>query len=579
MVRTILLVAVAIALLQVAVATEEDTTFTSTTVKKVRQLPEGSGGVAFKSSSNDAVPEYADGTGSTPVVVGAVAGLIALVAVFVGLLMRNRTKQTTQPSTIKPQVVIDQNQNQIETPNPTVKKTGKDLECAHVTLRNTWLNSGKADTPTQNKKSGSYDVTVIATPQAAVSAADMKSMLSSRKVTFESDDTELEEVSTPRESSLTNKKSTEWETPDDVRKLRRGDEEAPPTQPRRGMASKLIGMYEKAPVEGITLAETPSGDTETPTDASPKPQETPYRRNPPVYTIAGVDQTPHPEKQKLDKDWYEENDGGLPAINIADDGDMFEDGVRRGSEMVNPKLSRRSAREQSLDFSTEFDFSADFTKTQMTPAQWELQEKEMLAKEAANGGKLYRRAMRKQSVDVNVQDPNGIEVESENEEVFEVNEQMKEVEEVDEEEQEDDELRDLPRPKFLSRRGAREQSENITPMSDFMNQFEYSSAQLAANDRTRPESRFMRLAARRLSIDESDEIDALPEVEPFLDGEGADDEQITLFTKLLRREAQPDEVENDDDAWDLQALMDLAEPDAREFKLMEDMETPLEFKN
>jgi len=534
--KALFLLAVSLAVFQVALSSDvvddvPDTTQETTTVEEVVVTEKARGGVALEASAADSADtEYADAGAQTPVVVGAVAGLIALVAVFVGLLMRNKNRTQT-PTVTKPQVDIEQNTNDAAQPPPKRVE-----EFAHATLRNTWINSGKG-TPTVKKTANTdFDVTVVDTPQNMVK--DLKNALSARKVTFENDQEEnMENVETPQGSTL-----------------RRADGEVPPTQPRRGMASKLINKFEKEPMDEIVAAETPIAATN---DSVNDKQETPFKRNPPVYNITGVDETSTPTE---------------PEMKSVQEADDFE-AEPRANKMINAKLSRRNAREQSLDYSSADDYSANFSETQMTPAQWEAQQLQR-DQQMKNAGKLRRREMRQQSVDANVQDPSVIEVDPADEQEFNTAEQLREVDEANEDEDEEKVEADLPRPKFLSRRHAREQSENITPMSNFVSDNQLTDEQVANSDHTRAESRFMRLAARRLSVDESDEIEPMPAVEP-LSADEEEEEQFNLFTKLLRRPALPDEAESDDEAWDLQALMNLAEPEFREFQLKEATEVDL----
>lgn len=534
--KALFLLAVSLAVFQVALSSDvvddvPDTTQETTTVEEVVVTEKARGGVALEASAADSADtEYADAGAQTPVVVGAVAGLIALVAVFVGLLMRNKNRTQT-PTVTKPQVDIEQNTNDAAQPPPKRVE-----EFAHATLRNTWINSGKG-TPTVKKTANTdFDVTVVDTPQNMVK--DLKNALSARKVTFENDQEEnMENVETPQGSTL-----------------RRADGEVPPTQPRRGMASKLINKFEKEPMDEIVAAETPIAATN---DSVNDKQETPFKRNPPVYNITGVDETSTPTE---------------PEMKSVQEADDFE-AEPRANKMINAKLSRRNAREQSLDYSSADDYSANFSETQMTPAQWEAQQLQR-DQQMKNAGKLRRREMRQQSVDANVQDPSVIEVDPADEQEFNTAEQLREVDEANEDEDEEKVEADLPRPKFLSRRHAREQSENITPMSNFVSDNQLTDEQVANSDHTRSESRFMRLAARRLSVDESDEIEPMPAVEP-LSADEEEEEQFNLFTKLLRRPALPDEAESDDEAWDLQALMNLAEPEFREFQLKEATEVDL----
>ena len=83
---------------------------------------------------------------------------------------------------------------------------------------------------------------------------------------------------------------------DYIRPAPGGEGPAPPTQPRRGTASRLISLYERIP----SLADEDEDDVEVwNVDQSPESTgaaeatafETPYLRNPIQYDI-GVEQTP-----------------------------------------------------------------------------------------------------------------------------------------------------------------------------------------------------------------------------------------------------------------------------------------------
>lgn len=537
-------------------------------------------GHVLAASVEDTQTEYTSGN-QTAVVVGASAGLLALVAVFVGLLMRQRNREHHETT------------NKENLPSSGGKafasKEAQNSAMQQITMHNTWINSRKG-TPLVDKNHTS--ITVVSTPSLDT-PINVQNALSARKVTFDpefvQEESEVDAENTP--SQLVQKK-TAWETPDAVRTLRNGDHEAPPTQPRRGMASKLINMYERAPEEGVPVAETPISNTNTGI-------ETPFRRNPPTYDIEGVEDSPqngHP------KQWFEEETSFSPPESdlkwqeSEDSTDGLDD-----DKLTESQLSRRKAREQSLDYTADFSkFSANFEKMQITPSQWEAQMKNMDAMESeSKAPRLYRREVRKQSVDYNPEDPatipvDPIEVDEEDESVFAITDSIPE-------EQEDststgtklkdvsdaiDEMDNASTPKLSTRRKAREQSEDYSASFDFTAQmsatrteltpFEFTEEQLAQNDHTRPFSRMQRLGARQLTFDPSDNVDAYPNIEAFEHYGITEENEVHVFNKLQRRIAGPEEQSEDEDAVDLQALMDLAEPGAREFRMEEDAAEPLQ---
>lgn len=298
--------------------------------------------------------ESADGASY---IIAVVAAVIAILSVAVAVMLR-RNKHA---GSLVERLNKSQTTNAVPPPVPKLRtrarpKAGTPVQSQNpdasmyetpVPLsaqRGNWLSRGKAfNTPTTRAIEESHVLSPISVNLTAVQQIDATAAVTPampdtvRRVKFGGRVSGPAEISTPNVpgqiTSAHKRTRRKAGTPasDYIRPAPGGEGPAPPTQPRRGTASRLISLYERIPslarlVSGSRLSEADEDEDDVEVwnvDQSPESTgaaeatafETPYLRNPIQYDI-GVEQTPYPTKAQMEQLKLEEQTEEQPTYDL-----------------------------------------------------------------------------------------------------------------------------------------------------------------------------------------------------------------------------------------------------------------------